>query len=438
MVIRSRHVLGAILLALIASACVRSIGPVVRPIATSAVPARSTTSLAAGRCASGWRVLPKPYTQGVVADHLVAASAASVSDVWAVGTRFPPRSGTSGVSQEALIEHFDGHAWTLVAGADVGGRSASLSAVVALAPDNAWAVGSALGSTSTDPQRDSLIEHWDGRRWSLAPGGPSTPGASRTLIGVAAPGPDSVWIQGQESVAGPTSSGSRDFFQHWDGQRWTLSRGPQATSPESGLAATQSISVDAAGDAWAAGGKISGQGEAGRGDGALVARWDGSNWVEMPPPAGTSAIGALAVIGPADVWAIRGAGLVTANGTYGSTGPTQLIHWNGTAWLVSDQADGLVGLGARGSTDVWAAGSTGGLSKAPPAPVVKHWDGGAWHVYDTHPPQPAELTSLSISRDGAVVAFGSDYPSAPAGLATVSPETFHNYLWINCRESSGG
>jgi hypothetical protein len=414
--------------ALVAGACARSISPVARPVVTTTVPTLPSTSstVATAACVSGWKVAPKPYVLGVVADHLVAASAASSNDVWAVGTRFPPKSGGSGGTQAALIEHFDGRAWTIVPGADLGGRSASLAAVVALTADNAWAVGSQYASNSADPRRDPVIEHWDGRRWSLEPGPSTAPGVSRSLIGVAATRPDNVWIEGQDSIAGPTSSTSRDLYQHWDGQRWTLSQGPQAVTPDGGVAATQAISVDSTGDAWAAGGKIRGHGAGGQGAGALVERWDGSKWVEMPAPAGTSAIGALAVVGPTDVWAVTGLGLVTANGAYGSTGPAQLVHWDGTKWTVSAPADGVRSLMARGPTDGWAAGSTGG------APVVKHWDGQAWHAMDTHPTQPADLSSISIGHDGAVVAFASDYPRNPDGPSIGSPEQFRNYLWIEC------
>jgi hypothetical protein len=411
------------------------------PAATGSIPSHglSTTSLPklATACVSGWAVADEPLTQPHRGVALVAAAGAAYNDVWSVGTSFPSNPSGLGNPSDALIEHWDGRRWTVVPGADLAGRSSSLAAVVAPARDDVWVVGSRYGSDSRDPRLDPLIEHWDGRHWSLVEGAPAPPGVSPRLVGIAAVRPDDVWVHGWDSPVGATESVSRDLYEHWDGRRWSFFGGPQAVSRAVGLAATQVISVDSSGDAWAAGGKIRGFGAGGQPAGSLVERWNGSAWVEVPAPPGTSAVGALAVVGPGDVWAVTGSGLRTASGAYGATGPRRFVHWNGTTWTASAPAEGVGAMAAKGPADVWAVGSTSGI---PSQVVVLHWDGSRWGTIDTHPPGPAAspgtsfagLASISVAADGTVVGFGSDASRQQTDPATTSPQKRLNYLWTDC------
>ncbi len=105
-----------------------------------------------------------------------------------------------------LIEHWDGASWSVVPSPNPGTRSNGLSDLVALAPDDAWAVGSWSGH----PLHNSapLIMHWDGADWtqvavpdaysvSVAPG-------FNTLTAVDGSGPDDVWAVGIRSVGRPS------------------------------------------------------------------------------------------------------------------------------------------------------------------------------------------------------------------------------------------
>jgi hypothetical protein len=69
-------------------------------------------------------------------------SAISATDAWAVGYD----------SRGPLIEHWDGIIWTPVRAP---GTGYTLDGVVAIAPDDVWAVGSAASSA-----------HWDGKWWT--------------------------------------------------------------------------------------------------------------------------------------------------------------------------------------------------------------------------------------------------------------------------------
>lgn len=404
-----------------------------RPLITSPVSPGPTLSLgvnpattaAPATCVSGWTVAAKPAGPGTT-DSVLAASATAYDDVWAVGSRY-----FVGNQSDALIEHWDGRQWTVVPGADVGGRWATLASVDALAPDNVWAVGTLTGTSNADTRADPLIEHWNGRQWSRVVGAPVASGVSPRLRGIAAGGPNDIWVLGHDAPAVGGASINRDLYEHWDGTHWSLFQGPLPVGAAVQLQATQVISVNRSGDAWAAGGKIRGSGETGQPAGNLVERWSGSKWVEMPAPAGRSAVGALAVVGPADVWVVTGRGLSTGAGTYGSTATSQLVHWNGASWTVSaapvhDVSDVV----ASGPDDVWAAGDAGATTQL----VVVHWDGRQWHTLDARPPVPsiAGVGSLSIAANGTVVGFSSDAPPNPGGSAVTPPNQARNYLWVNC------
>ena len=88
------------------------------------------------------------------------SSAASVTDAWAVGSRYDPgdREG------HTLIEHHDGTSSTITPSAD--GPSApqsKLSGVAARTATDAWAVGSYAKANNLIR---TLVERWDGSSWT--------------------------------------------------------------------------------------------------------------------------------------------------------------------------------------------------------------------------------------------------------------------------------
>src|SRR5262249_18448936 len=123
---------------------------------------------------------PQPGSQR---DMLFSAAAASASDVWAVGDQ----EGADG-RFETLVEHFDGARWSVVASPDPGSAGNPLYGVAAAGPDDVWAVGQQVGAGG--PER-SLVEHWNGTRWSVVPSA-GNGSASGMLFGVTA-GDAGVW-----------------------------------------------------------------------------------------------------------------------------------------------------------------------------------------------------------------------------------------------------
>ena len=91
------------------------------------------------------------------------------------------------------------------------GGAGSLRGVAATSPGNAWAVGGTLC-----PARGlvTVIEHWNGRTWTLVP----TPAAG-ILTGVATASAASAWAVGFWTASGNA------VIEHWDGTAWTSPAG---------------------------------------------------------------------------------------------------------------------------------------------------------------------------------------------------------------------
>jgi hypothetical protein len=157
-----------------------------------------------------------------------AVSADASNDIWAVGYN----------GNVTFSEHFDGTSWTHVPTPNVGTGANSLGGVVALAPDNVWAVGFSTASTQPPPgQYDvptkTLIEHYDGTSWSVVSSpnvGPNSQYQSNRLLGVTAVSPTDIWAFGSYFAA----SGSENqitLLMQWNGSIWSLAPSP---SPEPG------------------------------------------------------------------------------------------------------------------------------------------------------------------------------------------------------------
>jgi len=156
---------------------------------------------------SGWTIADNPQP-GSVRDMLFAASAASPSDVWAVGDR----EGGNG-RFETLAEHWNGHRWSVVRTPDPGSTGNHLYAVDAVARDNVWAVGQRLGTQAPD---QPLVEHWNGHRWSVV-STPVSTSASVMLEGVAVSG-GQVWVDGEAD----SPDAGRPIIEHLQNGHWSV------------------------------------------------------------------------------------------------------------------------------------------------------------------------------------------------------------------------
>lgn len=286
-----------------------------------------------------WRIVatPRPPEGGQLADIVAIAP----DDAWAVGQQLT--GGAENTSNAPLVEHWDGHRWTIQPDWVVNG---GLSALAALAADNIWAVGNG--------EQAGLIQHWDGRSWQTV-ANPSQPGAQFSDITALAP--NDIWAVGMDG----TNNG---MFEHWDGRQWHCvpSPAPSGIGPLSGHLTLNTISAVSATDVWAAGvenpvipfpnGAV-----------PLFEHWDGHAWSVVPSPSLTGKISSIVALGPDDVWAV---GIQNFGIDSGQLGQGLMEHWDGQQWSVianptPQRFTQLSGIAHDPTTPgkLWIAGTTG-------------------------------------------------------------------------------
>ena len=89
---------------------------------------------------------------------LLAVTALATNNVWAAGVQ---------LGRGPVIEHWNGTAWKVVTSPNIG-TSAVLNSIRAISPSDIWAAGcNACGDVGGS--NTALIEHWDGTAWSINP-----------------------------------------------------------------------------------------------------------------------------------------------------------------------------------------------------------------------------------------------------------------------------
>ncbi len=159
---------------------------------------------------------------------LFGASADAANDVWAVGF-----SGPENDTSRTLAARFDGSSWKASSTPSVGNGANQLNGVLALAPNDVWAVGF---STPVPPPTQAatltLIEHFDGTKWTVVPSpnvGPKSIYQSNRLFGLAANSPTDIWAFGS-FFASDGSGHQMTLLLHWDGTSWTIAPCPNPTN----------------------------------------------------------------------------------------------------------------------------------------------------------------------------------------------------------------
>ncbi len=217
-----------------------------------------------------------------------------------------------------------------------------------------WVVGGALGSGG-----DALALAYDGKAWSRV-----AANTDATLWWVAAVGSE-VWAVGERGTV--------------------LRGGAQGLAPVSVPTTTTLYGVwgSPQGNVWLVGGEpdLSGVVLRGTADGG---------WVDLTPPASSSALFKVWGAADDDVWIC------------GQTGA--LWHWNGTALAAVDAHVGratLFTVAGRSANDVYAVGGQG-------IAVALHWDGAAWSpLGDAVFADAPGLNGVSVDGDGTVIIVGS-------------------------------
>jgi hypothetical protein len=155
---------------------------------------------------SGWG-LYSGVNGGFNDNYLYGVAPLSANNVWAVGY-YGPASGF----QQTLIVRYDGSSWSVVTSLNQGVYQNYLLGVAALSADDVWAVGEY--ATAANGPFQTLIEHYDGHTWSIV-ASPNSPIEDNHLTGVAVvPGTAHLWAVGYYGHGHTTSPYQTFVMEH--------------------------------------------------------------------------------------------------------------------------------------------------------------------------------------------------------------------------------
>jgi hypothetical protein len=344
---------------------------------------------------------------------LLAASASSPTDIWAVG--------------QSTI-HYDGTTWTAFPVPMVKGDNTSyLAGVVDISPTVAWA-GGTVGIGEANPGQ--VLLQWNGTEWSVYPNPNLGKGNQPSIKAMTSTSANDIWAIG--SLLGDDEQQLFFLFEHWDGTTWTVS------TAISGDAFLLGASADATNDVWAVGFF----GPENDDSLTLAVHYDGTGWKPVPTPsvgAGANQLNGVLALAPNDVWAV---GFTTSVAPPQQAPTTTLIeHYDGTSWSIVPspnvgpnsmyQSNRLFGLTANSSTDIYAFGSYFAANgSGQQGTLLLHWDGTEWSVEPS--PDPTKQSAHFISdllfagvvpSPGNIWIFGSEDEAPYEGTLAIHTTT---------------
>lgn len=206
--------------------------------------------------------------------------------MWAAGIQ-QDRAGTF----RSLIEHFDGAKWSVIPAPNAGAFGDQLSGIAADGPDSVYAVGQ-----RDDAHSDTaLVLHWDGSCWREVP--VPNAGVSGALLQSVSVKDGEVWAVGQTD---DLKHQAVPFVEHYAHGTWTAQTAADLGAPFSDVTA---VTATADGTAWMAGTYYD---DAAGKQVPLLARHDKTGWhsVTAPDPgSGDTVFGGLGSAG-GQVWAV--------------------------------------------------------------------------------------------------------------------------------------
>jgi hypothetical protein len=293
---------------------------------------------------SSWQQVPMPTPANSSGMHLSGATVVSASDIWVVGSwaDFGPGDGPV-----PLIEHWNGHAWSIVPSpvlpAPVADQGAQLYGVTAVSANDIWAVG----YIGTGTHRN-LILHWNGTSWTRAPAPRN--GAHSVLSGVTVISPSKIWAVGTVQFTYRKHVATQGFALRWNGKVWQKMPNVQAGSL---LAVTGSEN-----DIWAVGGWSNGSGPGL----PLIEHWNGRHWKNFPgrtgfPQSIRQPLAGIATLPGGEMW-----GVGYHEDEHSLQSQTLIEHFRNGAWspvasMNPAHDDWFAGVAAPSPTAVWAVGA---------------------------------------------------------------------------------
>ena len=373
------------------------------------------------RAASAWTVTPTPNTAATSDNFLSSVSCASGSLCWAVGYSCTGSCSTGSEVDQAVVEEWNGSAWTLGTAADANGIYPNrLTGVSCPTVSYCMAVGKYKAGAGGVWQ--TLAETWNGSAWTVNLPSNTSATVSNILSGVSCPSSGFCVAVGAAQTSG---TGGATLVDLWNGTTWTLTTGFGVTADGdtlSGVSCASTVDCIAVGGAMT--GSVSGEG--------LVGSFNGTTWTAAAvPSAGGSTDDTLMGVSCVSTSDCVAVGSENGGGIWS---PDSEV-WNGTTWSNvvmsrgADTGDNTISAVSCSSASYCAAvgtqvtpgtvttGTTQELGQS--QTLTEAWNGTAWNVVSSNNAGGTDANSLAgvacPSGAGACLSVGS---FATVGTAT--------------------
>ena len=225
-----------------------------------------------------WAIQPTPNPSVTKDIMLRSVSCTSAKACTAVGS-YGAGAGST------LAERWNGRKWAIqptpnpVTGTD----GSELHAVSCTSATSCTAVGD---SNTSGSRSDTLIEHWNGTKWTVQPTPEPPSGHESTLTGVSCPSAHACTAVGDYD----TRTADLTLAERWNGRKWVV----QPTPNPSGFTGSElaKVSCPSATDCTAAG-DYDNRSET---DLTLAEHWNGTRWTVQPTPNPSSSNDGLAIL----------------------------------------------------------------------------------------------------------------------------------------------
>lgn len=351
-----------------------------------------TVATAAVAASSGWKVQRSPNPAGAAYIQLDGVSCDSRSACTAVG-----QFSADGSVYLALGERWNGTKWSIQQTRSPSATSNELTAVSCASAKNCMAVGSYQdGSTFK-----TLAQRWTSHKWSIVHTPNPTASPSSRLDGIACASSKAC------TAVGSSQNGSaiQTLVEHWNGKRWAIqkSRNPAHAS----LSFLTGVSCASRGVCTAVGYWLPSGGPAKR----LAERWNGKKWSIQDTGnltgATSSELLGVSCSAPAACTAV---GYYDKSA---KKARTLAERWNGKKWSIqrpvnptTDPNKFLYAVSCTSPRACTAVGYTSG-PVVWQATLAEHWNGSGWTAQPSlHPGTDSQLHGLSCVATSTCTAVG--------------------------------
>lgn len=167
---------------------------------------------------TSWAIVTSPNTSSSEYNELEGLTCNSASDCWAVGYHTVGNT----FNDNTLTAHWDGTSWNIESSPSPSSVSNFLFGVSCSSSSSCWGVGWYDPGDGTLP---ALIEHWDGSAWTMLPAAAPDNSIYYFLFNVACTSSDNCWAVGGANT-GSDIYLDRTFVERWDGSSWTVAASP--------------------------------------------------------------------------------------------------------------------------------------------------------------------------------------------------------------------